>query len=332
MPNAESRRGRLAFALAAFTLMAALVPGAAHATGTPDQAQTSFSSFGAPINGPDVSGGLSKAQTFTAMLTGALDQVDLYLVRLSATSGPLTVEIRNVPTSGGPPGTTMLASASVRAADVPVGTGLMPSEGMFVAVPFASPAPVAAGTQYAIVAYTAGGNKYVAFGDALNPYLSGSTFQSSASPPTTWSLIGGDLAFRTYVDTSPAAICAAATPTITGTPGSDNLTGTPNSDVIFGLGGDDYINGMGGDDVICAGPGKDYATGGDGDDAVFGDAGNDSVVGGNGNDKLSGGDGNDSVKGEAGDDILDGGLGSDFCDGGVGTDSGMGCEASAGIP
>lgn len=164
-----------------------LVPGVASA-GTLDQQQTSASSGGSNIDGPG-GGGLSKAQTFTAGLSGGLDQVDLHLFRDA--SGPLTVEIRDV--VGGAPGSTTLASASVPAADVPIPSGV------FVVVPFASPAPVTAGTQYAIVAYTGGSDRYFWGFDGGGPYSAGSPFASFASPPTTWTGFSGDLAFKTYV-------------------------------------------------------------------------------------------------------------------------------------
>src|SRR4029450_13392805 len=60
----------------------------------------------------------------------------------------LVVEIQ--PLSGGVPSGPPLASASIPAANVPVAFGGLPSA--FYSIPFASPAPVTAGVQYAIVA------------------------------------------------------------------------------------------------------------------------------------------------------------------------------------
>lgn len=164
--------------------------GVARASGTLDQSQTTFDTA-ALIAGP---GGppASEAQTFTAGLTGGLDRVDLLLNNTGA-SAPLTVQIRN--TSGGAPGSSVLASASVPAASVPSSAG-------FVEVDFASPAPVKSGTQYAIVAYTADTSSLVYEWalSTLNPYSRGAQWVSFASPPTTWTEISSDdFAFKTYV-------------------------------------------------------------------------------------------------------------------------------------
>jgi hypothetical protein len=54
------------------------VPATAGATGTPDQQQTVVHTlFG--IHGPGTGGGYTQSQTFTAGITGHLDQVDLVL-------------------------------------------------------------------------------------------------------------------------------------------------------------------------------------------------------------------------------------------------------------
>jgi DNA-binding beta-propeller fold protein YncE len=177
-------------------------PGVARASGTLDrqldQSQTDTSGGGSFIAGPDNALQGSLAQTFTAGVTGGLDRVGLYLDNGSAT-GPLTVEIRN--TSGGAPGSTVLASASVPAASV------TPSGG-WVGVDFPSPAPVTSGTQYAIVAYTGDtGRKtfYQWFFSGSHPYAGGAMWSSPASPPTTWNDRGSsDLAFETNVEV-PAA-------------------------------------------------------------------------------------------------------------------------------
>jgi Thrombospondin type 3 repeat len=139
----------------------------------------------------------SKAQTFTAGLSGALDRVDLALAQPSTPSvGPLTVEIRNVDASGAP-GPDVLASAVVPAASVPTGGR---DALAFVAVPFASPAVVAAGGQYAIVAYTGGMDSYQWGHAGADLYAGGTRFDSFQSPPSAWSPFPPiDLAFKTYV-------------------------------------------------------------------------------------------------------------------------------------
>jgi hypothetical protein len=193
-------RVALAGALAVLGLAVAAAPATA---GTLDQQQTLFNSAsgidGASADGP----GFSTAQTLTPAASGLLDQVDLLLARFPATAGPLTVEIRNA--SGGVPGSTVLASASVPAADVPVqGPGLQGFD--WISVPFASPALVAAGTQYAIVAYTSVPGHYGwGFETTLNAYAGGRAFGVFQSPPTTWLTFSAttDFTFKTYVFVYP---------------------------------------------------------------------------------------------------------------------------------
>jgi hypothetical protein len=195
-----SRRTRIALAavVAALGLAVAAPPATA---GTLDQQQTTFDNASG-IDGPGPPGGpegFSVAQTFTAGLSGWLDQVDLLLARFASTNGPLTVEIRNV--SGSVPGSVVLTSASVPAADVPVEQpGLAGFE--FVEVSFASPVPVVAGGEYAIVAYTGGSDHYGWGMRTVDVYVGGAAFASLASPPTTtWVSFDTpvDLAFKTYV-------------------------------------------------------------------------------------------------------------------------------------
>ena len=185
-----SRRTRIALvaAVAALSLAVAVAPASA---GTLDQQQTTVDTAPFGYRPGPLPSTQSLAQTFTPELSGALDQVDLYLGRFSAI-GPLTVELRDV--SGGAPGSTVLASASVPPPTCP------PSLRAFVAVPFASPPPVDASHQYAIVAYAGGTDLYGWPAAVGNVYLGGAPFFSSASPPTTCPFgITADLAFKTYV-------------------------------------------------------------------------------------------------------------------------------------
>jgi Bacterial Ig-like domain (group 1) len=186
----------LATILAVLGAGLALAPAAANATGTLDQQQTDTSG-GAELIG-DL-GHISAAQTFTAGLSGALDQVDLFLLKSGGGSPsptlPLTVEIRTVD-GGGAPSATVLASALVPASSVPACCS-----GAFVPVAFTLPAAVVAGTQYAIVAYTADsvGGYFWPFSSG-DVYTGGAHWFSLRSPPTTWTTLGGsDLAFKTYV-------------------------------------------------------------------------------------------------------------------------------------
>jgi len=173
----------------------ALAPAGAWAQ-TLDQQQPSFAAGSQRITGPS-RGPDSLAQTFTAGLSGGLDRVDLALAQASIPSvGPLTVEIRNVDDSGAP-GTDVLASIDVPAESVPIGGN---DALAFVEVQFDSPADVAAGGQYAIVAYT-GGDDFYQWGRAgADLYAGGSAFNSRQSPPSTWTAGSlEDRAFKTSV-------------------------------------------------------------------------------------------------------------------------------------
>ena len=167
----------------------ALAPGAALA-GTLDQQQTASDAEWGLYNNQ------SWAQTFTAGISGGLDQVDLSLYKIG-TPPPLTVEIRNA--AAGMPGTTVLANASLPASAIATSPGL--------AVRFAAPAPVAAGTQYAVVAYSGGGGMNAVlwrYQDTGNPYPSGGAVLSNDPLPPggnwyPWPTAAADFAFKTYV-------------------------------------------------------------------------------------------------------------------------------------
>ena len=178
--------------LAAFTgvwAACALFAGTA-AAGTPDQQQTNNGGGSYPVHQTQ-----SLAQTFTAGITGGLDQVDLTLRKFGTPTSYLSVEIRDV--SGSSPGGRVLAGHPVPSSGVPTS----PS---FVSVVFAPPAPVVAGTRYAIVLYssTSPANAYDwLHSAAANPYVAGGTFNSTTSPPSGWTPIAGnyDQSFKTYV-------------------------------------------------------------------------------------------------------------------------------------
>lgn len=185
----------------------ALIPGAVSAAGRLDQQQTAHGGSSDFVNV-----GNSVAQTFTAGLTGALDQVDLMLSDNGGTA-PVTVEIRNV-TGTGTAGTTVLATTSVAAAAVP-DDGLSPVT--FVSAPFTTPASVVAGTAYSIVVYSEAstGTSINGYTWATNAesYAGGQAFHSDSTPPAanSWrpSSCGiqndsCDTAFKTYVTPSGA--------------------------------------------------------------------------------------------------------------------------------
>jgi hypothetical protein len=184
----------LVAATAAICAAFAAVPGAATA-GTLDQQQTAT----------DYNGGIGAtstiAQVFTSGLTGSLDHVDLLLVHLASPTDPVTVEIRN--TSSSAPGSSVLASASLPPASIPLTSA-------FVPVTFASPPAVAAGTQYAIVAYSADPSNDYGWGTKLaDVYPGGHSYNVTLSPPgpsPVWNDGAAvDQAFKTYVATPVAA-------------------------------------------------------------------------------------------------------------------------------
>jgi hypothetical protein len=180
------RRGVLGAAVLASLLLGP--PGSASA-GTLDQQQTASDVFGY------VSSSQSLAQTFTAGISGGLDRVDLFLNHTDSPTEGITVEIHDV--ASGAPGSAVLAANGIPASAI--GT-----TAAFVSVPFASPAPVTAGTQYAIVAYSADpGNSYDWFYANGNVYPGGNQLYTGDSPPTSASpwvpVTGADHAFKTYV-------------------------------------------------------------------------------------------------------------------------------------
>jgi hypothetical protein len=176
---------------------AALILGVASpaSAGTLDQEQSAGNSSLA------IDSTQSLAQSFTAGLSGSLDQVDLSLTAFGTPSAATNVQIRNF--SAGLPGDSVLASTSVPASGVS-GTG------GFVSFHFATPAPVSTGTQYALVAYSASvfpDDDAWSLGSGTNPYSRGNVFMTSNSPPSApWSSnTTNDLAFRTYVAPAPPA-------------------------------------------------------------------------------------------------------------------------------
>jgi len=177
---------------------ALLVPGVANA-GTLDQQQTANDGVGSAL-GPGGNG--SGAQTFTAGITGGLDQVDLALARVGTPTAYLTVEIRDA--SAGIPGQAVLAERSLPPTDI---TNMTPQ---FISVQFNPAAPVIAGTQYAIVAYSGNpvNNWYLWYLKQSDVYPGGQVFNGATPPSATWTYSGPnqDYGFRTYVVPTPASM------------------------------------------------------------------------------------------------------------------------------
>jgi hypothetical protein len=162
------------------------------AVGTLDQSQTTQND-GSLLVGPDA----AMAQTFTASLTGDLDQVALALTTVGA--GTVTIEIRDA--VGGAPGSTVLASATVPVASLPA-RGPVPSP--LTSIPLGPPAPVVAGTQYAIVVSLLGIGVsplgiVEAPGGASDPYPPGEAFFHFSGGDGFGPLPDFDLVFQTFV-------------------------------------------------------------------------------------------------------------------------------------
>ena len=103
---------------------------------------------------------------------------------------------------GGAPGATVLAAQSVPASSIPT----TPS---WVTVNFGAPAPVTAGSQYAVLAYSPSlpVSQHYDWGYAGDVYAGGRFTYASSSPPSSPWTPGStnDLAFKTYVALPQAA-------------------------------------------------------------------------------------------------------------------------------
>jgi hypothetical protein len=168
--------------------------GTAGAAAAVDQSQTAVNDE-QPIPGNPSFPAYRVAQTFTAGVTGTLDQVDM-LLRRQFNPGDLNVEIRSV--ASGVPTNTVLATATVSESSVPSG-----GPSVWVSVPFNAPAPSTAGTQYAIIVYApsgfCGGDCWMWSGAVADPYAGGAAL--FAVDGVNW--VGNeaqlDFAFKTYV-------------------------------------------------------------------------------------------------------------------------------------
>ena len=183
-----------------------LMAPAVAAAGTLDQQQTAFDPGFATVPAPGGNGAV--AQTFTAGITGSLDRVDLLLASANPPATYLSVEIRDAP--GGVPGQAILASRPIPPSAV---TSTTPQ---FIPVDFRPPAPVVAGTQYAIVAYSANvaTTWFLWYFKNSDVYSGGQFFYNGTTPPTSsWTAAPSqDLSFKTYVVPTPFTPAPSPTP------------------------------------------------------------------------------------------------------------------------
>src|SRR5262249_26585302 len=109
--------------------------------------------------------------TFTAGLSGLLDQVNIPVLQ-HGNPGTLTVEIRTVD-GGGVPTSTVLGSGSLPlSAFTPCCALPVP----LTSVPLTTPAPVTAGTQYAIV--LTGTDAFDTGDSTADPYAGGRAYET----------------------------------------------------------------------------------------------------------------------------------------------------------
>jgi uncharacterized repeat protein (TIGR01451 family) len=172
-----------------------LSPAQAWAAGSLDQQQTDGSGGNAIVGltAPFSEPATSWAQTFTAGMTGALDQIAVDLASTNYGDGPVGIELRTV--SGGAPSSTVLASAL---------TGDPIAEG-WNTVTFATPPRVLAGTQYAIVATNSGNEVDWRMSSDTNPYAGGTNF-TDFGRGAGWesNFPNRDFTFKTYVELTDA--------------------------------------------------------------------------------------------------------------------------------
>jgi hypothetical protein len=146
------------------------------------------------------------AQTFTAGLSGPIDRVSVSLARRGFTDpGPITARITAVDTNSLP---TELALGSGTIASA---AGTVPPNDaatVWVNIPLTAPAPVTAGTQYALVLNAplafCGTNETEAYDygwseASAEVYAGGAAYAQIGGDPSWISLGPDDFAFKTYV-------------------------------------------------------------------------------------------------------------------------------------
>ncbi len=188
------------FAAAAICALAAIAVLAPAASAAPviDQSNT-----GSPTDTWNFGWMGSASQTFTAGMTGTLDEVELNLYNPSSYSSTITVQITSV-TSGAPNFGDVLGSGTVDPSTLPTSGGSLGTQ--VEAVTLSSPAQVVTGTQYAIVLTTTGGSVYYVWRSTNDNYAGGLLRFNST---TSWS--SEDYVFATYVEAPSTPTPTAAT-------------------------------------------------------------------------------------------------------------------------
>ncbi|MGA7614070.1 MAG: hypothetical protein WBX15_02710 [Thermoanaerobaculia bacterium] len=178
--------------------------GALHAASGIDQEQVTVD---LSVGGVAVGGGSAEklAQVFTAATTGCLTHVTIPIG--CDPSETLVVEIQA--TTAGVPNGTVLASETLPGSLFP---SISPSslQGGFRIIGFTRPAPVTAGTEYAIVLLGGPAGCGVFQGPAGDPYAGGhGWFDARPNPPGWIQFFSGrdDLPFQTFVETGIRGKC-----------------------------------------------------------------------------------------------------------------------------
>ncbi|HEX5449127.1 MAG TPA: hypothetical protein VFW85_03635 [Gaiellaceae bacterium] len=203
-------------ALAASIGVVLAFPALASSAGTLDQSDTNEIC----CSGSNISTTFTEAQTFTAGLTGELDEAD---ITLSNNSGSVTVAIEGL-TAGFPDPTKVLASRTLSLSGLPF-LGQPP---VFTPFVFATGAPVTAGTQYAIVASTSSAGSFAWNVDNSGSYPGGSEMFSIGG--VFWTPSSNDFGFRTYVSQGTTSVATVPNVSHVGycsAPGDTWSDGTP---------------------------------------------------------------------------------------------------------
>jgi len=212
----------LASLAAAIGLMTGLALPAAAGSDTLDQAQTNAASQVEYIFSGDMG-----AQTFTAGLTGQLDRIELYLAPCAGcgAAGPLSVSVEGTQATS----TFLFTGMAPNAGDVVTSATIaVPASAQWVSIAL-PPAPVTAGTVYAIVLSDPAGVTYIG-GTYADSYPNGQALHDSGGwyPSGNW-----DWAFQTFVQVAPTTGTLAV-----------GVSGVPTGDANVLVSGSGAVAGM----------------------------------------------------------------------------------------
>ena len=190
LTNRRIRRGLALVMAASFWLAAAPL---AYATDTLDQSQTA-TGFSVTVNNTQM-----LAQTFTAGMTGQIDQLSLFLGQQFAAGGG-AIQIQSV-AAGQPSGTSL--GATTYSGFIPAG---------WRDYPFGAAVSVTTGTQYAIVVIPNSASGNTTWVSSKTDVYAGGQAWSGTQGTGTWSGLAMDFEFETWVATgvNQAPVVAAA--------------------------------------------------------------------------------------------------------------------------